>query len=481
MSESKVRVRFAPSPTGYLHVGGLRSALYNYLFAKNLNGKLILRIEDTDQTRLVEGAKESLLNSLKWGGIDYDEGPDKDGGFGPYTQSERTELYRKYVAILEDKGFAYKCFCTKDDLEKIREEQMALTGQIGYDRRCRKLSENEVQKRIDNGKKYTIRLKVPLTDELVEYEDLVFGKISVVSKTIDDQVLMKNDGFPTYHLANVVDDHLMNISHVIRGEEWNPSTPKHIVLYNAFGWTPPKFAHLPLLVNSEKKKLSKRHGDVSVSSFKDKGILKETLINFVSLLGWHSSDDREFFTIEELIKEFSFARVSKSPAVFDYVKLNWMNSQYIKDLETSKLAELYKPFFEEANIDISDNNKYLKIVEVSKGRVEVLNQVVGVTEDFFFEDKIIIEDEKAKELINEESTKLIFAEFIKNIDSADNFDGATVKSFINNLGKENKVKGKFLWMPFRIALTGKMKGFDLDQLIDIFGKEKTLRRIKESL
>ncbi len=481
MSNNKIRVRFAPSPTGYLHVGGLRSALYNYLFARNLNGKLILRIEDTDQTRLVKGAVESLLSSLKWAGVEYDEGPDKDGGFGPYTQSKRTELYRKHVAVLEEKGFAYKCFCTKDDLEKIREEQLVKTGQLGYDRRCRKLSDEEVQKKLANGDKYTIRLKVPLTEDLVEYEDLVFGKISVVSKTIDDQVLMKNDGFPTYHLANVVDDHLMEISHVIRGEEWNPSTPKHVVLYNAFGWTPPKFAHLPLLVNSEKKKLSKRHGDVSVSSFKDNGILKETLINFVALLGWHSSDDREFFTIEELIKEFSFDRVSKSPAVFDYVKLNWMNSQYIKNLDVNELSKLYKPFFEEAGIDISDTEKFLKVAEVSKGRVNKLNEIVSVTEDFYFEDKIVIEEDSAKELITLESTKLIFSEFMNNIDSIENFDGATVKSFINNLGKENKVKGKFLWMPFRIALTGKMKGFDLDQLIDIFGKEKTLRRIKESL
>ena len=476
-----IRVRFAPSPTGYLHVGGLRSALYNYLFAKNLNGKLILRIEDTDQSRLVEGAVESLLASLKWAGVEYDEGPDKDGGFGPYTQSERTDLYRKYVTILEEKGFAYKCFCTKEDLEKIREEQMALTGELGYDRRCRKLSDEEVQKKLDNGDKYTIRLKVPLTEDLVEYEDLVFGKISVVSKTIDDQVLMKNDGFPTYHLANVVDDHLMEISHVIRGEEWNPSTPKHVVLYNAFGWTPPKFAHLPLLVNSEKKKLSKRHGDVSVSSFKDKGILKETLINFVALLGWHSSDDREFFTMEELIKEFSFDRVSKSPAVFDYVKLNWMNSQYIKNLDIDKLAELYKPFFDEAGIDISNNGKYLKVVEASKGRVNTLNEIITVTEDFYSKEKIIIEEDAAKELLSTDSTKLIFTEFVRNIGSVEKFNGANVKSFINNLGKENKVKGKFLWMPFRIALTGKMKGFDLDQLIDIFGKDETVKRIEECL
>ena len=478
---NEVRVRFAPSPTGFLHVGGLRSALYNYLFAKNLKGKLILRIEDTDQSRLVEGAVESLLSSLKWSGVEYDEGPDKDGGFGPYTQSERTELYRKYVSILEEKGFAYKCFCTKHDLEKIREEQLALIGELGYDRRCRKLTPDEVQAKLDKDEKYTIRLKVPLTEDIVEYEDLVFGKISVVSKTIDDQVLMKNDGFPTYHLANVVDDHLMEISHVIRGEEWNPSTPKHVVLYNAFGWTPPKFAHLPLLVNSEKKKLSKRHGDVSVSSFKDKGVLKETLVNFVALLGWHSADDREFFTMEELVNEFSFDRVSKSPAVFDYVKLNWMNSQYIKNLDLNKLAELYKPFFAETDIDISDNEKYLKIVDASKGRVNSLNEIIDLTEDFYYDGQITIGDDSAKELISLDSTKLIFSEFIKKIDSVESFDGSTVKSFINNLGKENSVKGKFLWMPFRIALTGKMKGFDLDQLIDIFGKEKTLRRIEESL
>lgn len=474
------RVRFAPSPTGYLHVGGLRSALYNYLYAKSLNGKVILRVEDTDRSRFVEGAISNMVNSLKLCGIEFDEGPEIAGDKGPYTQSERTEIYRKYANILEEKGFAYKCFCTSEELEKRREEQVKNGQDPVYDRRCRSLSAEEVEKNIAEGKPYTVRLKVPMDGSTVTVKDMVYGDINVVSDTIDDQILMKNDGYPTYHLANVVDDHLMEISHVIRGQEWLPSTPKHVVLYNAFGWEAPVFAHLPLLVNKERKKLSKRHGDVSVESFIEKGYLPEALLNFVALLGWHPSGDREMFTLSELVEEFKFDRVNKSDAVFDYVKLEWMNSQYMAKADTDRLVELAKPFFEKAEIDITDTDKYKMVIDVLKSRVSLLSKFPEEAK-MFYTDKFAYENAEAEELAKLETSTLVFSKFLEKVDELEEFNGETAKNLIFRTGNENKVKGKLLWMPFRIALTGQNHGPDLDKIIDIFGKEKVIERLKRAI
>ena len=284
------RVRFAPSPTGYLHVGGLRTALYNYLFAKHNNGTFILRIEDTDRTRLVEGAVENLIDTLKWAGLEYDEGPFVGGNYGPYIQSERLDIYKKYVDELIKSGKAYYCFCSSERLEKIREEQQQQKLQPKYDKHCLKLSEEEIKQKIANGESYVVRLNVQ-PDEIIKIEDVIRGTVEFNSNIVDDQVLLKSDGFPTYHLANVVDDHLMKITHVIRGEEWLSSTPKHALLYDYFGWERPIFAHLPLLLNLDRKKLSKRQSDVAVEDFRDKGFLKEALVNFVALLGWTAGDE----------------------------------------------------------------------------------------------------------------------------------------------------------------------------------------------
>ncbi|MBN1968979.1 MAG: glutamate--tRNA ligase [Candidatus Delongbacteria bacterium] len=472
----KVRVRFAPSPTGYVHVGSLRSALYNYLFAKKNNGTMILRIEDTDQSRLVEGAVDNLLSSMEWAGIKFDEGPHVGGDFGPYVQSERTELYRKYAEELMEKGFAYKCFCTSDDLEKMREEQLQQNvPQPQYDRRCRNLTQEQIDNKIKNGEKYTVRLKVPLTKDKVEFTDMVYGNIAVDSDTIADQVLLKSDGFPTYHLANIVDDHLMEISHVIRGEEWIPSTPLHVVLYKAFGWESPKFCHLPLLVNSERKKLSKRHGDVSVESFKEKGILEEALINYVSLLGWHPSGDREVFRMEELIAEFSAERISKSSAVFDYVKLDWMNSQYLKDADNERIYNIIANHIKGSDKEVENKSKWLLIIEALKSRVQKAADIVLEAELFFNE--AVISEELLDSMVMVESTQLLLNELINKVDTVE-FNGKNITALMNSIGKENKIKGKMLWMPVRIVLTGQEHGPDLDKMIDIFGKDEFIKRTK---
>ncbi|GJQ21423.1 MAG: hypothetical protein HBSIN02_17780 [Bacteroidia bacterium] len=301
MPTPSVRVRFAPSPTGYLHVGGLRTALYNYLFARRNNGTFVLRIEDTDQSRKVEGAVENLIETLRWAGIEYDEGPGREGDCGPYTQSQRLAIYEEHARKLIDTGHAYYCFCSPERLEQVRQKQIAMKLPPAYDRHCRDLPIDAVRRRREAGEATVIRMKVPVGGETT-FEDLIRGTVTIAHKVLDDQVIVKSDGFPTYHLAVVVDDHLMNISHVIRGEEWLPSTPKHIMLYQYFGWEVPRFAHLPLLLNPDKTKLSKRQGDVAVEDYRKKGYLKEAIINFVAFLGWNPGDEREIFTLEQLIQ-----------------------------------------------------------------------------------------------------------------------------------------------------------------------------------
>ncbi|MBI5753646.1 glutamate--tRNA ligase [Candidatus Peregrinibacteria bacterium] len=337
-----IRTRFAPSPTGYLHVGGLRTALYCYLFAKKNKGRFLLRIEDTDRERFVEGALENLIDTLAWVGISYDE--------GPYIQSQRTEIYREHVQKLIDSGQAYRCFCTKERLDEMRENQTKMKMAPMYDRKCLDLPESEIQEKTKAGEKFVVRQKMPY--ELIKFKDLIRGNVQFDGKTIDDQVLMKSDGFPTYHLANVVDDHLMEITHVIRGEEWLPSTPKHIALYKAFGWQPPEFAHLPLLLNADRSKLSKRQGDVSVEDYIKKGYLKEAIINFVAFLGWNpgGGEEAEIFSLEELEEAFSIEKVHKAGAIFNLEKLDWFNWRWKKRLFNLELEKIAKEIDPQVNI-----------------------------------------------------------------------------------------------------------------------------------
>ncbi|HHE54163.1 MAG TPA: glutamate--tRNA ligase, partial [Caldithrix abyssi] len=344
-----VRVRFAPSPTGYVHVGSLRTALYNYLFARHNKGQFVLRIEDTDRNRYVPGAVENLLETLQWAGLDYDEGPEKGGPYGPYFQSERMEIYSQHVQILLEKDAAYPCFCSEERLSAMREEQAQKNLPIMYDGHCRNIPKEQALERMKN-ETHVIRLKVPRNGTTI-VEDLIRGTVSFENNVIDDQILLKSDGYPTYHLANVVDDHLMKISHVIRGEEWLPSTPKHILLYQAFGWELPQFAHLPLLLNPDRTKLSKRQGDVAVEDYRAKGFLPQALVNFVALLGWNKGDDQEIFSLEELIEYFSLERVNKAGAVFDLKKLEWMNGHYIRNIDEQEYLKIGGEWLKKLGLD----------------------------------------------------------------------------------------------------------------------------------
>ncbi|MBC8198053.1 MAG: glutamate--tRNA ligase [Candidatus Marinimicrobia bacterium] len=467
-----IKVRFAPSPTGYLHVGGLRTALYNYLYAKKNDGKIILRIEDTDQSRKVEGAVENLISTFKNIGIEFDEGPSQGGDFGPYFQSQRLDIYKDYIQKLILNKSAYPCFCSSDRLTKIREKQSENKEPIKYDRHCLSLADSEINSRMNN-EKYVIRLKIPNEGEVIFY-DQVRGKVSIECKEIDDQVLIKTDGFPTYHFANVVDDYLMGITHVMRGEEWLPSTPKHVLLYQAFDWKLPKFIHLPLLLNPDKSKLSKRQGDVAVEDYLSKGYLSETLINFVGLLGWHPKDDREIFNLDELINEFSIKRVQKSGAVFDKEKLNWMNGQYLKEMKISTILNRVVPIFEDAGIDISDTRKFSAVVENARQRVSTLPEMIEHSIPFYSEINFIEED---KLILTSESSQKVFKVLSDKLLNSNDLQEINIKQYIKEAGIETNVKGKDLFLPIRLVLFGEKHGPDIALIISILGKKESIKRL----
>ncbi|WKY46388.1 glutamate--tRNA ligase [Eubacteriaceae bacterium ES3] len=483
-----VRDRFAPSPTGNVHVGSLRTALYNYIYAKKMNGKFLLRLEDTDRTRLEEGATENLLNALMVTAINPDEGlvlkdskPDQVGELGPYIQSERLDIYRKYITQLLEKGVAYYCFCSKERLDQVREEQKEKGETPRYDGHCRTLSIDEVDQRIKNGESYTIRLKLP-ENHIIAFDDQVRGHIEINTDDLDDQVLIKADGFPTYHFAVVVDDHLMEITHVIRGEEWLPSTPKHIYLYECFEWEKPIFVHLPNILNNDRKKLSKRQGDVSVEDFLKKGYLPEALINFLALLGWSPDSDQEIFSLPELIEAFDFSRINKSGAVFDRAKLNWMNAQYIRLLPTEQFIQKMLPFLLEAGMltadEVSQKEAWLeKVADLLKERIEYFAQVPDELSQILSDD-IQITDEEALGLIAEESTKRLFNALVTKVNESENLDSERAKAIIKEIQKEEKIKGKMLYMPTRIMITGEMHGPDLTLIMDVLGKEAVLARLE---
>lgn len=482
-----VRVRFAPSPTGYVHVGSLRTALYDYLFAKKMGGQYVLRIEDTDRTRLVEDALDNLISAFEWANIMHDEGPFMENGqlvqkgdFGPYVQSERLDTYRPYVDQLIESGHAYYCFCSKERLDEVREANKAKGIISGYDGHCRDLDVDEAKERIAAGESYVVRLKMPKDRELI-FEDLVRGQVKMNTADSDDQVLLKADGFPTYHMAVVVDDHLMGITHMIRGEEWLPSTPKQIMLYEALGWEMPKIAHLSNILNMEKKKLSKRHDSVAVEDFRKKGYLPEALINFLALVGWSPEGEEEIMTLEEMTEKFSFDRVSKSGGVFDVQKLNWMNNQYIRKADPDRLAELAVPYLIEAgyfDIDgLEGHFEWVKrIVQLVKEHLEYMAQV---TEHFplFVGDTVEVEDD-AKEMIELEHVSGMLDVMIEQFQTAESFEAADIKKMFKAVQKETGNKGKNLFMPSRIAVSGQMHGPDLMEMIAILGKETAIKRIR---
>jgi glutamyl-tRNA synthetase len=475
------RARFAPSPTGYLHVGGLRTALYNYLFAKKNNGTFVLRIEDTDRNRYVEGAVENLIKALKWAGLNFDEGPETGGNYGPYMQSQRLDIYKKYADELIEKGKAYYCFCTPERLKTLKEEQeKQKLPQAKYDKYCLHLSKEEIENNLNAGIPKVVRLNVE-ENHTIKFDDIVREQVEFESINIDDQVLIKSDSFPTYHLANVVDDHLMKITHVIRGEEWLSSTPKHVLLYDAFGWERPIFAHLPLLLNPDRSKLSKRQGDVAVEDYRDKGFLKDALINFVALLGWNAGDDKEFYYMDDLISSFSLERVNKAGAVFDLQKLNWLNTEHLRKKSSSELLadlriEIQKSKFKSQNFS---EDYLLQIIDAMKERVSFVKEFIDNCTYFYevptqYEQKSVEKNWKPE--TPEHLIKLKEEFSLLNNPTKEDFESALAKvSEEINVGK-----GKLIH-PLRLAVSGQSTGPGMFDLLFILGKDEVVKRIETAI
>ncbi len=475
------RVRFAPSPTGYLHVGGLRTALYNYLFAKNNNGTFVLRIEDTDRNRFVEGAVENLINALKWAGLNFDEGPEAGGNFGPYMQSERLDIYKKYADELIKKGKAYYCFCTPERLKNLREEQeKQKLPQAKYDKHCLHLSKEEIENNLKAGIAKVVRLNV-VPNQTIQFDDIIREHVEFESNNVDDQVLLKSDGYPTYHLANVVDDHLMKITHVIRGEEWLSSTPKHVLLYDSFGWERPVFAHLPLLLNPDRSKLSKRQGDVAVEDYRDKGFLKDALINFVALLGWNAGDDKEFYYMDELIKCFSLERVNKAGAVFDLQKLNWLNAEHLRKKSSDELLQLLKTEIRKLKFkEQTFTDDYLKlIIEAMKERVSFVKEFID-TCTYFYEAPAEYE-QKSIEKNWKPETKQHLTKLIEEFSKISNPTKVDYENALTKVSEELNVgKGKLIH-PLRLAVSGQSTGPGMFDLLYILGKDEVIKRIETAI
>lgn len=483
-----VRVRFAPSPTGFVHIGSLRTALYNYLFAKKHGGQYILRIEDTDQTRYVEGAIEGMLRAMAWAGVNHDEGAVLEDGqlvqkgeYGPYIQSERLDIYQKYIQQLIEGGHAYYCFCSKERLEEVREQQKVMGLTPKYDGHCRKYTLEEAKEKIVQGEPYVIRLKLPENRD-IQFMDVVRGNVTVNTNDMDDQVLMKSDGFPTYHFAVVVDDHLMGITHVIRGEEWLISTPKHVYLYEVFGWEVPQFVHLPNILNAERKKLSKRHGDVAVEDFMRKGYLPEALVNYIALVGWSPEDNQEIFSMDELIEKFSLDRVSKSGGVFDTDKLNWINGHYIRESSVERIADLAIPHLIGAGYiaegEVAEKYHWIQdMVTVLKDRLSYVGEIVDKGE-IFFAAEIKPESQEAEEILKLEHLPRLLEVFTQKIQGVETVYEETVQNIFKEIQKETGIKGKNLFMPIRVALTGAVHGPDLPLILKVIGKQNILSRIE---
>ena len=477
-----VRVRYAPSPTGLQHIGGIRTALFNYFFARSRGGKFILRIEDTDRERYQEEALQDLYDTLEWLGIEWDEGPDKGGEYGPYVQSQRTELYREYARRLVESGNAYYCYCSQERLETLREKQKKDKQDFGYDRKCRDLSDSDADRYKRDGIKPVIRLKIPLEGDTV-FQDHLLGEISKKNTDISpDPVLMKSDGYPTYHLANVIDDHFMNVTHIMRAQEWIPSGPLHVILYNAFGWKPPHYCHLPMVMGSDGQKLSKRHGATAVKDFIAKGYLPEAVLNYISLIGWSFDDSREFFTKEELEKVFTLDKLNKAPGVFDYKKLDWFNGSYIRQKSDEELKELLIPYMVKYGFiqpDLPGENDQLLdgIIPLAKERLKVLSDIKELAGFLFREiDEYNIADIIPKKLDAEKTAEIL--ENIKTLLPAIfSKNEAEAEDIFRNLSEKLGVKLGDLIMPLRTAVTGSRTSPPIVGSLKLLGIEKTKTRI----
>jgi glutamyl-tRNA synthetase len=475
--QNKIRVRFAPSPTGYLHVGGLRTALYNYLFARKNNGSFVLRIEDTDQARYVKGATESLIDTLHWCGLVYDEGPSVGGRFKPYLQSERLDIYKTHIQLLIEKKKAYYCFCTTERINELREQQKKSVQQTKYDKHCLNLSNSEIDKKLKSGIPHIVRLNV-VENQTIVVEDAIRGRVEFDSNLMDDQVLIKSDGYPTYHLANVVDDHLMKITHVIRGEEWLPSTPKHVLLYDAFGWEKPIFAHLPLLLNPDKSKLSKRQGDVAVEDYRAKGYLPESLVNFVALLGWNPGIEQEIFSLDELVELFSIEAVNKAGAVFDIEKLNAFNFEHLRKKTDAKVLMMLKEELLQSKYkDIHyDDERLLKIIEAMRPRVSFMKDFLEKS-PYFFEPPVEY-DAGAKRKNWTTDTPSQLKKLSDKFQELKNPGKEDYESALHETAQSLNIGNGPLIHAVRLAVTGVSGGPGLFDILFILGKEEVVKRIQ---
>ena len=479
---NKVRTRYAPSPTGFMHVGNLRTALYEYLIAKSQNGAFILRIEDTDQERYVEGAVDVIYNTLKTAGLNHDEGPDVGGDFGPYVQSERKDMYRPFAEKLIDGGKAYRCFCSKERLDALRETEEFANG--GYDRHCRDLPQEEIDRLLAEGVPYVIRQKMPIDGETT-FTDAVFGEITAPNSELQDQILIKTDGYPTYNFANVIDDHTMGITHVVRGNEYLSSTPKYNLLYEAFGWEIPTYVHLPLIMGKDEdgniSKLSKRHGSTGFEDLIKEGYLPEAIINYIALLGWCPKDNQEVFTLAELEKAFSIDGISKSPAVFDYDKLEWFNGEYIKNMTVEQFEKIARPYILEAIGDKPLDT--VKLAGILQQRTTKLTQIPTVL-DFFAEQpeytKDLFVNKKSK--TNLENAPVMLKAVYDELSALEVWNHDTIHDALINLAVKLGVKNGTVMWPARISVSGKtVTPGGAIEILDILGREESLARMEKGL
>ncbi len=477
----KIRTRYAPSPTGKMHVGNLRSALYEFLIAKHAGGDFMLRIEDTDQERYVEGATEIIYRTLEKTGLVHDEGPDKDGGYGPYVQSERmkTGIYMKYAKELIEKGEAYYCFCDKERLETLKTEIVDGKTITIYDKHCLGLSKEEVEENLKAGKPFVIRQNIP-NEGSTTFHDELYGDITVENAELDDMILIKSDGYPTYNFANVVDDHTMNITHVVRGNEYLSSSPKYVRLYDAFGWKVPVYIHLPLITDENHKKLSKRSGHASFEDLIEQGFLTEAIVNYVALLGWSPEDNNEIFSLQELIEKFDYHRISKSPAVFDIVKLRWMNGEYLKAMDEDTFFEMAKPYLEAA---LPGDFNLRKIAAMVRTRIETFLDIEGQV-DFFRElpeyDTEMYTHKKMK--TNSETSLEVLKDVLPILEAQEDYSNDALYATLSAYVEEKGVKNGYVMWPIRTAVSGKqMTPAGATEIMEILGKDESLRRIRRGI
>ena len=470
----KVRTRYAPSPTGFMHIGNLRTAIFEYLLAKKYNGDFILRIEDTDQEREVEGAIDFIYNTLDLCGFKIDEGPNNEGNFGPYIQSKRKDIYKEYALKLVEMGKAYYCFCSEEELTKMREKADARKKPFLYDGRCSRLSKEKIEENLKNKVPYVIRQKMP-KEGVTIVEDLIYGKVKIDNSILDDQILLKSDGFPTYNFANVIDDHLMEITHVIRGKEYLDQTAKYNLLYEAFGWEKPTYIHVAMVLGEDGNKLSKRNGDASFMDLYNEGYLPEAIVNYLSLLGWSPETNQEVFSMEELISNFNEERISKSSSQYDVKKLKWFNHQYINKMDDEKYLSWIKKYFSN---ECDKSEEWLNhLLLIYKSHLNYGKEINELTSSFFNKEFVI--DEEAKEFMeSDEVIPKVVEVFKEEIESTSNWSVETLQEVINNVKEKAGVKGKMLFMPIRIASSGIMHGPELADTLYLIGKEEILNRLK---